>query len=120
MCCCQCPDCLCNAASFCMYRWRLHLDVEQSVDLLLASPSELTAALDPYSKLIGAAATAGSAAAAHEASGAPVNTQVRSKDTEGRLWVRFESPGAAEQTLAAAGVVNQLSGGGSGRSVGSW
>jgi hypothetical protein len=94
----------------------LHLDAEQSVDLLLASPSELTAALDPYRKLTGAAA----AAAAHEAAGVPVNTQVRSKDLDGRLWVRFESPGAAEQTLAAAGVVKQLSGGGSGGRVGSW
>jgi hypothetical protein len=84
----------------------LHLDAEQSVDLLLASPSELTAALDPYSKLTGATA------AACEVTGAPVNTQVRSKDPEGRLWVRFESPGAAEQTLAAAGVVEQLCCGG--------
>jgi hypothetical protein len=85
------------------------LDVEQSVDLLLASPSELTAALDPYSKLTGAAAAAGGATA-RESTGVPVNTQVRSKDADGRLWVRFESPGAAEQTLAAAGVVEQLGG----------
>jgi hypothetical protein len=99
-----------------MYRWRLHLDVEQSVDLLLASPSELTAALDPYSKLTGAAAAV--AGTAHEAAGVPVNTQVRSKDPEGRLRARFESPGAAEQTLAAAGVVEQLSCGGG--KVGSW
>ena len=99
-----------------MHRWRLHLDVEQSVDLLLASPSELTAALDPYSKLTGATAAAGGAAAAAcEVTGAPVNTQVRSKDPEGRLWVRFESPGAAEQTLAAAGVVEQLCCGGGAR-----
>jgi hypothetical protein len=92
-------------------RWRLHFDVEQSVDLLLASPSELTAALDPYSKLNGAAATAGSAAAGHEALGVPVNTQVRSKDAEGRLWVQFESPGAANKALAAAGLVEQLGSG---------
>jgi hypothetical protein len=83
----------------------LHLDVEQSVDLLLASPSELTAALDPYT---GTAAAAG--AAAREATGVSVNAQVCSKDAEDRLWVRFESPGAAEQTLAAAGVVEQLGG----------
>ena len=103
-----------------MCRWRLHRDVEQSVDLLLASPSELTAALHTYSKIAGAAAAGAGAAAAHEATGVSVNTQVRSKDPEGRLWVRFDSPGAAEQTLAAAGVVKQLSGGGSGGSVGSW
>jgi hypothetical protein len=90
------------------------LDVEQSVDLLLASTSELAAALDPYSKLTGAAAAAGSAAA-RDATGVAVNTQVRSKDTDGRLWVRFESPGAAEQTLAAASVVEQLGGGNAAR-----
>ena len=101
------------AAAVGLHRWRLHLDVEQSVDLLLASPSELTAALDPYSKLTGAAAAA--VGAAHEATGVPVNTQVRSKDTDGRLWVQFESPGAAEQTLVAAGVVEQLGGGNAAR-----
>lgn len=43
--------------------------------------------------------------------GVPVNTQVRSKDAEGRLWVQFESPGAAKKALAAAGLVEQLGSG---------
>jgi hypothetical protein len=90
----------------------LHLDVEQSVDLLLAAPSELTAALDPSSKITGQAGAAGEAdGAAPEGRGVPVNTQVRSKDQDGRLWVRFESPRAAKKALATAALVEQLGGG---------
>lgn len=85
-------------------RWRLHLDVEQSVDLLLANSTELAAALDPYSKLTAAAAAAGS----RDTGGSRVNTQLRSKEPDGRMWVQFETVAAAEQTLAAAQVVQQL------------
>jgi hypothetical protein len=37
-----------------------------------------------------------------------VNTQVRSKGSDGRLWVQFETAAAAEQTLEASRVVQQL------------
>lgn len=95
-------------------RWRLHLDVEQSIDLLLGQPSELTAALDPSSsKLTAASSTAAAGATVGASLGrsdsrVAVNTQVRSKDIEGHLWVQFETAGAAEQTLAAAQVVEQI------------
>jgi hypothetical protein len=81
--------------------------VEQSADLLLGSASDSTAALDPTSKLDG---TITAAAGARSISRVSVNTQVRSKGSDGRLWVQFETAGAAEQTLAAARVVQQLSG----------
>lgn len=94
------------------------MDVEQSVDLLLSS-QELTEAFDPYSKLTSSAAAAAAAAAPSATSGvaaARVNTQVRSKGTDGRLWVQFETGAAAEQTLAAAKLVAQLAGSGLGSS----
>lgn len=85
------------------------------MDRLLSSPSDLTSALDPFSKLTAAAGAAQATAAAaatnnSEISGGPsrVNTQLRSRDTDGRLWVEFESAGAADQTLQAARVVDQL------------
>jgi hypothetical protein len=88
--------------------------VEQSVDLLLSS-QELAEAFDPYSRLTSAAtaaATATTAAAGPSAASgdARVNTQVRSKGADGRLWVQFETGAAAEQTLAAAKLVAQLAG----------
>lgn len=91
-----------------MCRWRLHLDVEESVDQLLAAPSKLTAALDPYSS----AELTGTAAAAAVSEPTSVLTQVRSKDAGGRFWVRFESAAAAEQTLAAAAMVERMGGAG--------
>lgn len=91
------------------------MDVEQSVDLLLSS-KELTEAFDPYSKLTSAAAAAAAAAPSATSGDAAtrVNTQVRSKGADGRLWVQFETGAAAEQTLAAAKLVSQLAGSGSG------
>jgi hypothetical protein len=40
--------------------------------------------------------------------GSSVNTQLRSKDADGQLWVQFETVAAAEQTLAAVRVVEQM------------
>lgn len=57
--------------------------------VLYSRGRELRAALkvpDPYSKLTGTAATAG-AAAAREAISVILNTQVSSKDLDGRLLV---------------------------------
>lgn len=88
------------------------MDVEQSVDLLLSS-QDLTEAFDPYSKLNLAAAAAATPSAT--SGDARVNTQVRSKGADGRLWVQFETGAAAEQTLAAAKLVAQLAGSGFGR-----
>jgi hypothetical protein len=90
----------------CSCRWRVHLDVEQSVDLLLANSPELTAAFDPYSKLTAAGAAGGASSSQDRA--VSVNTQVRSKGSDGRLWVQFETAAAAEQTLEASRVVQQL------------
>jgi hypothetical protein len=77
------------------------------VDLLLANSTELAAALDPYSKLTAAAAAA-AGGSSRDTGCSRVNTQLRSKDAEGRLWVQFETVAAAEQTLAAAQLVQQL------------
>lgn len=82
------------------------------MDLLLASPSELTSP-DPYSKLMGAAAAAGAAVCDH------ANTQVPSKDPSARLWVRFESSKVSKGSQA-----QQLQwwnrGGGGGAGGGRW
>lgn len=70
----------------CMFhgRWRLHLDVEHSVDRLLRAP--------PATEHSGT----------NSVSRAQCDTQTRSRDESGRMLVQFESPGAARQALKAA------------------
>lgn len=70
--------------------------------VLYSRGRELRAALkvpDPYSKLTGTAATAG---AAREATSVILNTQVSSKDLDGRLLVLFVplAPGPTFASLA--------------------
>jgi hypothetical protein len=77
--------------------------VEQSVDILLGAPTQLTAAIGSRSSRSAAASSPGSKPA--------VNTQIRSKDNDGRLWVQFETAAAAQQTLAAAGIVEVVAAG---------
>jgi hypothetical protein len=77
--------------------------VEQSVDLLLGAPAQLTAA--------GSSSTHSAAAASTVGCREPVNAQVRSKDADGRLWVQFDTAAAAQQTLAAARMMEKVAGG---------
>ncbi|WIA12322.1 hypothetical protein OEZ85_012377 [Tetradesmus obliquus] len=77
-------------------KWRLHLDVEQSVDTLLAHGNN--SALPDSSS-----SSSSSSMAANPRS--QVNMQVRSRDASGRMLVHFESPAAARQALAAADLV---------------
>jgi hypothetical protein len=87
----------CPAVTY--HRWRLHLDVEHSVNLRLGAPSQLTAAVGSSSTHSAAACTFGSRVA--------VNTQIRSKDADSQLWVDgecVETAAAAQQTLASTGM----------------
>jgi hypothetical protein len=99
----------------------MHLDVEQSVDLLLSSPPAQTAAAvstartsvlaAPTSVADEVAAEAAAAAGgSSRGSSTPANSQVRSRGDDGRLWVRFETAAAAAQMLQANDLVEQLAG----------
>eukprot|EP00878_Enallax_costatus_P005606 GHUV01005879.1.p1 GENE.GHUV01005879.1~~GHUV01005879.1.p1 ORF type:complete len:850 (+),score=282.70 GHUV01005879.1:452-3001(+) len=67
--------------------WRLHLDVERSVDVLLGAPGAAEQYISCRSSV---------------ASGQQADTQLRSREEGGSMLVRFESPGAARQALEAA------------------
>lgn len=78
----------------CLVRWRLHLDVERSVDAMLAaSPA-------------GDANSIGSTPASSSSSKQlQVDTQLRMRGPCGRVMVQFESPGAAQAALAGAAAI---------------
>lgn len=84
-------------------RWRLHLDVCKSVDAMLASWTKEDTR---------AASSSGSLFHQQQQSRLQVDTQLRSRDAEGRLMVQFESPGAAQQALQMAAMVEAAAAGG--------
>lgn len=92
-------DCFATATP-CLCRWQLHLDVEQSVDILLGAPQGTSAGSRPVSESLSMTESL------------KVNTQSRSrlKGSE-QYQVVFETAAAAEQAAAAAADLSRAAGG---------